>query len=107
MAFDTLTYAKKLQEAGVPPLQAEAHANALRDLAEDNLATKRDLADLEAKLGQEIKGVETSLRHEIELVRRDIKDLETHTDGRVRLQNWMIGFNLALTVAVLLKLLIT
>jgi len=100
MAFDTLTYAKKLQEAGVSALQAEAHAEALKNLAEDNLATKRDLSELEAKLRHEIELV----RHEIELVRRDIKEQDTRNDGRFRLQNWMIAFNLALTAAVLLKL---
>jgi len=90
MAFDTLSYAKKLQEAGVPPLQAEAHADALKNLAEDNLATKRDLAEWG-----------TALRHEIELVRRDVKDLEARTDSRFRLLYWMLGFNLTLTLFVL------
>jgi hypothetical protein len=101
MAFDTLSYAKKLQESGVPPRQAEAHAEALKELAEDNLATKRDLKDLEMVL-----------RHEIDLVRRDLKDLETRmdgrfreVDGRFRLLYWMVGFNLALTAGILLKLL--
>jgi hypothetical protein len=64
--FDTLAYAKKLREAGVPERQAEVHAEALRSLVEDNLATKRDLKELE-----------NALRQEIELVRRDMKEMET------------------------------
>ena len=79
MTFDTLTYAKKLQEAGVPPEQAEAHAGALKELVEDNLATKRDLKELEAALRheielvrQEIELLRGELKQNIELVRRDI-----------------------------------
>jgi ribosomal protein L16 Arg81 hydroxylase len=119
MAFDTLTYAKKLQEAGVPTLQAEAHAGALRALAEDNLATKQDLKQLETTLRHEIGLVRQELHGEIELVRRDMKEQETRmdgrfkeVDGRFRLLYWMVGFNLTLTLftlslsaGILLKLL--
>ena len=72
MAFDTLTYAKKLQEAGVPIQQAEAHAGALKELVEDNLATKRDIKELEAALRHEIELLRRELKQDIELVRRDI-----------------------------------
>ncbi len=89
MAFDTLTYAKKLQEAGVPPRQAETHAWALKETVEDTLATKQDL----------------------QLVRQDVRELELRMDGRFnvvdarfRLVYWMLGFDLALTAGILLKL---
>ena len=59
--FDTLTYAKLLQEAGFTAQQAEAQAEALRAVVDQNLATKQDL-----------KEMETRLDHKIELVRRDI-----------------------------------
>ncbi len=68
MAFDTLTYAKKLQEAGVPPQQAEAHAGALKELVEGDLAARQDLKDMEARLVHEIELV----RRDMELMRRDI-----------------------------------
>lgn len=42
-AFDTLGYAKRLQEAGVPVGQAEAHATAARDFIMAELVTKADL----------------------------------------------------------------
>ena len=60
-SFDTLTYAKLLQEAGFTAQQAEAQAEALRAVVDQNLATKQDL-----------KEMETRLDHKIELVRRDI-----------------------------------
>jgi hypothetical protein len=44
--FDTHTYVKKLTASGVPEAQAEVHAQALADLVNDELATKRDLDEL-------------------------------------------------------------
>lgn len=48
--FDTLSYAKKLENAGFTPQQAEIQANALRDIMDEKLATKRDLKELELRL---------------------------------------------------------
>lgn len=73
--FDTLAYAKKLREAGFTDQQAEAQAAALVDVLKDTsggLATKTDLDRLEER-----------------------------TEARFRLLQWMVGFNLAVTVAVL------
>ncbi|WP_333656090.1 hypothetical protein [Dissulfurispira sp.] len=67
--FDTLAYAKKLKEAGVPEKQAEIHAEAIAEIVEDKLATKRDLKDLEVAVQRDIKELEVT-------VQRDIKELE-------------------------------
>ncbi len=52
--FNTLTYAKKLEDAGVPRLQAEAQVQVLAEIVEGELATKsdiqRDLKELEYRL---------------------------------------------------------
>jgi hypothetical protein len=45
-AFDTLGYAQRLRDAGVPQGQAEAHAAAARDF----LTTETDVRRLEAKI---------------------------------------------------------
>jgi acyl dehydratase len=42
-AFDTLGYAKRLREGGVPNPQAEAHAEAAREFIMIELVTKQDL----------------------------------------------------------------
>lgn len=42
-AFDTLGYAQRLKSAGIPPKQAEAHAEAARDFVMAELVTKTDL----------------------------------------------------------------
>lgn len=48
--FDTLAYAKKLKAAGVPSEQADVQAEALFELVDEKLATKRDLRELEQRL---------------------------------------------------------
>jgi outer membrane protein TolC len=50
MAFDTLSYARRLKQAGVPEAQAEAMADATRELVGTDVATKPDLAALRAEI---------------------------------------------------------
>ena len=61
LVFDTLAYAKKLKQAGVPEQQAEIQAEALATLVDEKLATKRDLKDLEIALKTDIKELEMRL----------------------------------------------
>jgi hypothetical protein len=42
-AFDSLGYAKRLRDAGIPSEHAEAHAEAARDFVMADLVTKSDL----------------------------------------------------------------
>ena len=42
-AFDTLGYAKRLRDSGVPQEQAEAHAEAAREFIMTELVTRNDL----------------------------------------------------------------
>jgi hypothetical protein len=41
--FDSLSFAKHLRDSGVPPNQAEAHAEAARTFIMNELVTKEDL----------------------------------------------------------------
>jgi hypothetical protein len=50
VAFDTLSYARRLKQAGVPEAQAEAMADATRELVVQDFATKGDIAALKADL---------------------------------------------------------
>ena len=74
-AIDTLRYARKLKEAGVPSDQAEAMADAIGSELVEQLATKADL------------------RASVDLLRTDL-------GGAIRLLQWMLGFTLAFVVAV-------
>ncbi len=85
ITFDTLKFANTLKEAGVPDKQAEAQARAQRDsLAEaldTTLSTKSDIVNLENR----------------------ISILDAKVDAKFALLQWMIWFNLAVTMAVLWK----
>jgi hypothetical protein len=68
-AFDTLTFARRLREAGFSETQAEAMAEAFRDASTEALATKHDMELLRADLGARIDRVETKLTAELTLVK--------------------------------------
>ena len=61
--FDTLAIARQLKGVGIEPEQAEAVADAVRQAAEHQgvdgtvLATKADLATLEARLSKWVVGI--------------------------------------------------
>ena len=50
MAFDTLSYARRLKQAGVPEAQAEAMADATRELVISDFASKADITALRTEM---------------------------------------------------------
>jgi hypothetical protein len=48
--FDTLQFAKKLREAGISEKAAEIHAEALKEIIDNNLATKQDIENIRRDL---------------------------------------------------------
>lgn len=77
-AIDTLRYARKLKDAGVPADQAEAMADAIGSELVDQLATKADIRETKA----------------------EIRELRSWAEGKFQLLYWMLGFNLAFVVAI-------
>ena len=73
--FDTLSYARRLKAAGVDEVQAEAHAEAVRDAITQNVATKADLDNLEARIEKRFADVETRTE-------KRFADLETRIEKR-------------------------
>jgi hypothetical protein len=63
--FNTLTYAKKLEDAGVPRSQAEAQVQVLAEIVEGELATKsdikRDFKELEHRLVVKLSAIVGSM----------------------------------------------
>jgi maltooligosyltrehalose synthase len=91
--FDSLGYAKRLRENGVPQNQAEAHAEAARDFVMAELVTKADL------------------RAEIQAVRADLLALKEQLESRMenqtlRLTVWLGAMQVVLigVLATILKL---
>lgn len=86
ITFDTLAYVKTLRDAGIEEKQAEAQATALAAVLKagaSDLATKDDLTRLESKLESRLNL------------------MEERTEGRFKLLQWMLAFNLAISVALL------
>jgi hypothetical protein len=55
--FDTLAYSKKLISAGFTSQQAEVQAEALAELVNDQLVTKKDLNEMEMRLTLKLGGM--------------------------------------------------
>ncbi len=90
IAFDTLAYAKRLKEVGVPEKQAEVQAEAMVELVEERLATKQDILDLKR-----------ATKHDLLDLKRDMKEIEMRITIRLgALMMAAVG-----TVAALVKLL--
>jgi hypothetical protein len=56
--FNTLKYAKMMEEVGFSRTQAETSVKILVEIMEDNLASKQDLVDLTAITRQDLKDLE-------------------------------------------------
>ncbi len=67
--LNTLEYAEELKRAGVPEAQAFVQARILYEIIDSNLATKRDIRELDLK----IETVRKDLDLKIETVRADLK----------------------------------
>ncbi len=55
MKFDTLSWVKKLEKAGVPPHQAEVQVKLIFSAIDDNLPTKQDFRNFEQTIKLEFK----------------------------------------------------
>ena len=135
MQFDTLDYAKRLENVGVPSPQAEAHAKALGDALARAVASPGDLVTLENNLVSKITATETRLDTKITAteasldtkitateVRLDTKitaaearldtkidtvknELKLELGGKIETLKWMFGVLVALNVGILIRVL--
>ncbi len=112
--FDTLSYTKRLEAAGVPAEQAEAHALALREVMLAQCATKADIYDLrEAILTQggrldaqaaesERRDLQLSAKIDLEVQRLDgsIKEQGSHLhNDMLKIKADLMGWTLALNIS--------
>lgn len=107
IAFDTLDYAKRLEKAGVPLLQAEQQSMVLAEVLGRAIASLNDLAALDQSLNSKIDS--TALKLESKINSTELK-LEGKIDrSDIKLSNdinhvkWMLGTLMAINIAVALK----
>jgi uncharacterized coiled-coil DUF342 family protein len=92
VSFDTLSFAKRLTEAGEKPAVAEAHAMALKEFVMETVATKADIRgvreeiqDLRDEIGDvrgEAKEFREEVRHEFAAVRLEFTSLRKEFEDR-------------------------
>jgi hypothetical protein len=75
--FDSLGYAKRLRDRGIPNDQAEAHAEAARDFIMPEIVTKADLLATEQRLRTEFRTGITELQTEL---RTSVTELRTSNE---------------------------
>jgi hypothetical protein len=100
MIFDTLKLSKALQSE-FTPAHAEALTEAFSTSAQDTVATKRDLIQVEAKLSAEIQNLRTELKGDIQALRGEFVSF------KVELIKWVvtaIAFNLLGTAGLIITL---
>lgn len=73
-AFDTLGYAKRLRDAGLPENEAEAHAEAAREFIMTELVTKSDLDIWGRGMEAAMENLELRLTASIEAVRHELTE---------------------------------
>ena len=87
ISFDTLKHVERLTAAGVPDAQARAEASALRDVLAESLdttiATKGDIARLEASTKADVREVREEVRELKAGLKNDIARLEANTKADI------------------------
>ena len=92
VAFDTLKFARRLREAGVPEAQAEAQAELMAEAFLFNLNALVTKDYLEARLAEFEARIDTRF---------------AEVDGKFRLLFWMVALNLAVATIPALKALLS
>jgi Skp family chaperone for outer membrane proteins len=92
--FDSLGYAKRLRDGGVPQHQAEAHAEAARDFMMAELATRSDLLALKSDLLTLKQELQTELRARISELQSELRTRisELQTELRTRISELQSEF---------------
>jgi len=101
MKFDTLSWAKKLEKAGVPPQQAEVQVELIFRAIDDNICTKQDLRESEGNVKIKLKELELK----IEEVKKDLTVSIEKVKASINKQiaGWVFGVS-ALQATVLIAM---
>ena len=103
MHINTHEAFKQLVDAGLKEKAAETIIRVIDESRKsdiDRLATKEDLKDAKAELKQDIHGLEIKINN----IRTELKEEISDLKGKFGTLQWMMGFLLAISSAILLKL---
>jgi hypothetical protein len=78
--FDSLGYAKRLRDVGVPQAQAEAHAETARDFIMAELVTKSDLLASKQELQASVGELRVELRAGVVELRNSVAELRANIE---------------------------
>jgi len=87
VAFDTLKFVERLEAGGFTHAQAKATAEAFAGAVDQELATKRDLKEVETRLESRIDRIESRLEAKIETSAANLK---------VEILRWLVVTQVAL-----------
>ena len=106
--FDTLHAAKALTAAGFAAPQAEAITDTIREAFTESVATKTDLAGLEAAVAADLAEVKAELKADIAEVKVDIAEVKAELKADIAglyKQLWLVALGIVTAVAAIVKLL--
>ena len=98
MTVDTLGYMKRLEAAGVPRAQAEAHAEALRDEIAPQLVTSTDLGAAVDRLEGKIEALDVKIDTVAERLDAKIDTKIDHLETRIEALLWRHTVTILLAV---------
>ncbi len=84
MKFDTLSWAKKLEKAGVPTQQAELQVALVLQAVDDNTCKKQDLFASEGRIEIKLKEIELSIKEVEANLALKIKDVESNLELKIK-----------------------
>ena len=96
LVFDTHQYIKRLINVGVPPEQAEVHAEELKTIVQYDIATKQDVEWSHVSLKKDLEATKAELKKDIELAKTELK-------GDIALLRWLMGLVLGGIVSLIVK----
>jgi len=101
--FNTLRFVKKLEASGIPPIQAEAIAEAQQEAflecIDNTLATKSDIARDIAEVRNEM----ADIRHEVADIRHEVAELRIEMRTGFKWIQWAVSLLAAGVGALILK----
>jgi len=94
--FDTHAFVKRLTAAGMPEAQAEVLADERVRLIDERLATKEDIAKLQAATTQDIAKLQAATTADIAKLQADLREVELKLDAKIEsvkseIVRWMFG----------------